>query len=136
MDTLNNLFNNFFIRYFGNYFYDRNKLKPVQPANKYIENYKNSCKFKKFKKFPLVYTNPRWDPIKKKLMFNSFDQELEMAKKKPCYSNEYYWNNYKYQYSSYNKNISYYSNDKFIFVQNPRWNKEKQKLEWNFIYKK
>lgn len=131
MDT-NNIFYTYFIEYI-NYFYNYNKLKPSQPVKKYIENYKNSHKFKKL---PLIYTNPRWDYINKKLLWYSFDQELYLAKRRPQYNN-FYCCKYKNVYHwNYNKNISYDKNNKFIYNQSFRWNKEKQKLEWNFIYKK
>jgi hypothetical protein len=78
MDSNNNTFINYIFKFLG-YFYKPTNLQPTNPAEKYIQNYKAK---NKFKKLPLLYTNPKWDSEKKKLIFNSFDQELELAKKK------------------------------------------------------
>jgi hypothetical protein len=137
MDSNNNFFYNYFIQHI-NYFYNYNKLKPSQPFKKYIENYKNSHKFKKL---PLIYTNPRWDSINKKLLWNSFDQEL--AKRRLMYNNIILYQN---SYLTINK-LKYYYYFKFpisynkktiptVILGNPKWNSNTKKLEWNIIYRK
>lgn len=123
MDTCYNLINYYFIQTFK-YFYDINKLIPYNPTINYIENYKKSLKIKKL---PLIYTNPKWDKINKSLIWNSFNHELELAKKKPhLYINIYGYNKY---YVNYKKCTS-------VTIQYLRWNKQTKKLEWSFIYKK
>ena len=87
MDKYYNLINTYFVQ-IVTYFYNFDKLKPVNPANEYIKNYKNS---KKFKKLPLIYTNPKWDALNKRMVWNSFDKELELAKKRPVYNNNLYF---------------------------------------------
>jgi hypothetical protein len=131
MDKYYNLINTYFVQ-ITRYFYNFDKLKPVNPTNEYIENYKNT---KKFKKLPLIYTNPKWDKLNKRLIWNSFDQELELAKKRHVYNNLYWYYNkypciYLYIYPTYNKK---HSN---IIFQNPRWNDKTKKLEWNIVYRK
>ena len=72
----------------------------------------------------LIYTNPKWDIINKKILWNSFDQELELAKIRPIY------NNFKFPIS-YNKKIF-----PTVILGNPKWNNCTKKLEWNIIYRK
>lgn len=115
MEKYYNILNTYFIKIVV-YFYNFNKLKPSRPANKYIENYN---KFNKFDKLPLIYNNQKWDVKNKCLVWSSFDQELELAKKR-----YYFYNKYYLKYPFYNKK---YSN---VIFQNPRWNYKTGKLEW------
>lgn len=111
--------NTYFIK-IAAYFYNFNKLKPSSPANKYIENYKKSNKINVFNKLPLIYTNPLWSEKNNHLVWRSFDQELELAKKKT-----YFYNTYYMKYPFYNK--KYFT----VIFQNPRWNYKTNKIEWN-----
>jgi hypothetical protein len=120
MNTFYNLLNTYFIKIVA-YFYNFNKFKPLSPANKHIENYKNSNKFNKLN---LIYTNPLWSEKNNHLVWMSFDQELELAKKR-----HYFYSTYYMKYPFYNKKYS------TVIFQNPRWNYKTNKLEWNFIYK-
>lgn len=73
MNTINNLFQNsniFFNKCLTNlmkYFYKFDKLKPINPVKKYIEYCKNK---NNFIPKPIICTNPRWNPDKKKLIWN------------------------------------------------------------------
>jgi hypothetical protein len=109
-------------------FYKSNNFKPINPAKKYIENYKKSIQYKKI---PTLYTNPKWDPVKKKLIFNSFDYELELAKKRPNITNPYFPTHAPF-YSRVleNKNM----NKKFPLVfTNPKWDPIKKKLVFDSL---
>jgi hypothetical protein len=68
MELTNNALINYLLKIVNN-FYKFNYTQPTNPANKYIEYYKTKNKFDKFKKFPLVYKNPRWDFEQKKLVY-------------------------------------------------------------------
>jgi hypothetical protein len=71
MDIYYNLINNYFNQIFK-YFFNKDKLKSLY-LKKYIENYKNSIKFKKLS---LKYTNQKWDIISKKFIWNSSFQKF------------------------------------------------------------
>jgi len=79
---MNNNIENLNVRNFSflNMFYNPKNLKLTNP----IENYEKTTQFKKL---PLLYANPKWDNDKKKLVFNSFDYELELTKKKQYLKN-------------------------------------------------
>lgn len=97
MDINTTVNTNFINNYFNKvikYFYGNNNLIPKNNFEKYIKNYD---KYKKFEKLPILYTNPIWDSNKKKLVWKSFDQELQMAKKRSFLYNNYY--TYKYFYT-------------------------------------
>lgn len=72
--------NNKFYQIINYFFYHPTKLFPSNFTYKYIENYKKS---NKFNYLPLLFTNPKWNSDKKKLIFNSFDYEMELARNKP-----------------------------------------------------
>jgi hypothetical protein len=102
--------------------------KPNNPAGKYLEFQKNKTQFNKL---PMLYTNPKWNPQLKKLEFNSFDYELELAKKRPQVKN---FNYYPFHYN-FNPFIKTNKNDKkfpLIFT-NPKWNPKLKKLEFNSL---
>ena len=81
MDKYYNLINTYFVQ-IVTCFYNFDKLKPVNPVNEYT---------KKFKRLPLIYTNPKWDDLNKHMVWNSFDQELELAKKRHQCNNLFYF---------------------------------------------
>lgn len=121
---MNIFFNNFLIDIYSKYiysknFYNHNKITPS-----------NNDNYLKFKKMHLMYTNPRWNDTQKKLLWNSFDYELELANKKPQYTYHSYnhiYYNFFHGYSKCDKKNIY---GLFKIKKNPYWNIEKQKLEW------
>ena len=82
LHTTNNQ-NNFFYKLYNGFVKyllpDYSKLKPTNPMEKYLLYAKSS---QQFKKLPAIYTNPKYNPVTKRLEFGSFDYELEQAKKK------------------------------------------------------
>lgn len=127
--SLTNITNKLFYNIFDFFGFLKINKQPVNPAGKYIENYKKNLEFKKF---PLVYTNPRWNPLLKKIEFDSLDMEIDRANKRPKPLNpnvlaQYnYWvwieNNKKKQSQSelYKNMIKKYSN--------PFWDDKLKKL--------
>lgn len=75
----NYIFNSNIMQYFFN---NHNKLKPKN--NNLIKTYNSIMNL------PLLYTNPKWNNVKKRLIWKTFNQELEYSKI-----------NYKYLYKNY-----------------------------------
>lgn len=112
-----------------NYFYKPNKLIHTNPVYKYTNNLQNSIKYTEL---PLLFTNPKWDSEKKKLIFNSIEYEIELQKNRSKFTNNFYLHNSILWDIYYPKNK--YS-QKVIFG-NPKWNYLTGKLEWNITIKK
>jgi len=85
-----------------------------------------------FKKFPLVYTNPTWDPTNKKLLWGSLDWELEKAKSRPIGTIQSVYT--KYNYLVYNKNLlnkqSKLNIVNLLINKKLIWNKLTRQIEW------
>lgn len=64
---------------FLGYFFNRKKLEPTK-YNIMLKNHNKTI-------LPLLYTNPKWDNINKRLIWKTFNQELEYSK-----------SNYRYLY--------------------------------------
>jgi hypothetical protein len=102
-------------------------IKPKNPSELYITNYKKS---KEFKKLPAIYANPKYNPLTKRLEFGSFEYELEQAKKRPNAKyylpiTDFYWN----KITNKKQNLK-----KFPLVfTNGRYNPYTKRLEFNSL---
>ena len=117
-NTENNYFTQIYflnkINCFLNIFYNIKKFPSSNYSKKYIENYK---------KLPILYTNPKWNPIQKKLIFNSFDFELNKSKSK---KDLFFLTSSNYS----KKYIKNYKKLPILFT-NPKWNPIQKKLIFN-----
>lgn len=108
---------------------DYTKTIPTNPSKEYLINYK---KTHGFKKFPAIFTSPKYNPDTMRLEFGSFEYELEQAKKRPQMKyyypiTEFYWNKFTNQNSQ-----TKFKKFPSIFV-NLRYNPEKKRLESNSL---
>lgn len=109
-------------------FYKKNNYQTNQTNQykKYISQYNSVFQYKKL---PHIYTNPKWDSEKKRLVFGSFEHELELAKKKPSITNinlllaPFYYNPLNTQKNNIKKFPPVY---KFL-----RWDSEKKRMVFN-----
>lgn len=118
-----NIFNNIY-EYFLKYILpDYLKIRPINLSKQYALNFEFT-----YKKLSFIYTNPKFNPITKKLEFGSFEQELQQGYKKPPI--KYYNPITDFYLNKFNKNNKF---SKTFKITNPKYNIKTKKLEFNYI---
>lgn len=115
----------FITKNFFNLFGFKNSNSQIKiNMKKYSEQITNN----KFKKIPLIYTNPIWDQVNKKLIWNEFDTEIKNSLRKPIGTTQTIYA--LYNYWTWKQNLINKKKYKFVFDKKPIFNYFTKRIEW------